>query len=124
MDLPKILEVEVPKSRKCPTCGPTTVEYHPRQPGVIRCSNCKEWVIPEWPHMVGGISRPHEEFPDFVRIEIRVLNKVGETQAWVEQSIHADDLYELMYPEIFAWLMNEMVERLEEYLEENKKIDG
>lgn len=27
----------------CPTCGPTTVEQHPRQP-VTRCANCKEWL--------------------------------------------------------------------------------
>jgi hypothetical protein len=27
----------------CPTCGPTTVEQHPRQP-VTRCGNCKEWL--------------------------------------------------------------------------------
>lgn len=26
------------------TCGPTTVEQHPRQPAVTRCSNCKEWL--------------------------------------------------------------------------------
>lgn len=26
----------------CPTCGPTTLEQHPRVPGVSRCFNCKE----------------------------------------------------------------------------------
>lgn len=29
----------------CPgPCGPTTPEPHPRRPGVLRCSNCKEWL--------------------------------------------------------------------------------
>ncbi|WP_107768499.1 hypothetical protein [Nocardioides terrigena] len=28
----------------CPTCGPTTVERHPRRPCITRCANCKEWL--------------------------------------------------------------------------------
>ena len=28
---------------KCPTCGPTTTEQHPRWENVTRCANCKEW---------------------------------------------------------------------------------
>jgi hypothetical protein len=30
----------------CPTCGPTTAEQHPRRPGLLRCSNCKEHLGP------------------------------------------------------------------------------
>lgn len=30
------------KEAHCPTCGPTTVELHPHQAGVVRCVNCKE----------------------------------------------------------------------------------
>lgn len=26
---------------RCPTCGPTTLEPHPRREGAGRCSNCK-----------------------------------------------------------------------------------
>ncbi|MER6616313.1 hypothetical protein [Streptomyces xantholiticus] len=26
----------------CPTCGPTTVEEHPRRPGMLRCVDCRE----------------------------------------------------------------------------------
>lgn len=29
---------------KCQTCGPNSVEQHPRQPAVTRCANCKEWL--------------------------------------------------------------------------------
>lgn len=29
---------------RCPTCGPHATEPHPRRPGVLRCSNCKEWA--------------------------------------------------------------------------------
>lgn len=41
-----------PKQGRCPTCGPTTTERHPSQPGVARCTNCKEWLhikLPEDP---------------------------------------------------------------------------
>ncbi|MBZ6253588.1 hypothetical protein KVH27_35140 [Streptomyces olivaceus] len=27
---------------RCPTCGPTTAEEHPRNARVLRCVNCKE----------------------------------------------------------------------------------
>lgn len=26
----------------CPTCGPTSLENHPRQSGILRCASCKE----------------------------------------------------------------------------------
>lgn len=28
----------------CPTCGPTTLEPHPRRSALSRCPNCKEWL--------------------------------------------------------------------------------
>ncbi|MEU6462234.1 hypothetical protein [Streptomyces sp. NPDC046976] len=28
--------------RNCPTCGPTVLEEHPHQQGILRCRNCKE----------------------------------------------------------------------------------
>lgn len=40
------LEVSFPPSggagASCPTCRRATPEQHPRCPGVLRCSNCKE----------------------------------------------------------------------------------
>ncbi|MFI6358672.1 hypothetical protein ACIBJF_40095 [Streptomyces sp. NPDC050743] len=32
----------VPHGPRCPTCGPTSLEAHPRIPGILRCSNCTE----------------------------------------------------------------------------------
>lgn len=29
---------------RCPTCGPTKSETHPRRAGVTRCTNCQEWL--------------------------------------------------------------------------------
>jgi DNA-directed RNA polymerase subunit RPC12/RpoP len=29
----------------CPTCGPHNTEQHPRRLDVMRCSNCKEWLL-------------------------------------------------------------------------------
>ncbi|MFF4057699.1 hypothetical protein ACFYZ0_18320 [Streptomyces sp. NPDC001708] len=44
------LEVSFPPVARagtnCPTCGPTSPEQHPRRPGVLRCSNCKEHLGP------------------------------------------------------------------------------
>lgn len=39
----------------CPICGPTTPEVHPNVRGMVRCSNCKEWLFGNVEHTLDKV---------------------------------------------------------------------